>query len=240
MKAKAIVFDIDDTLYDFRACHAVAIDCVRRHVLETGLCSDIEKWNAAYENAFRWQFKVHGHSAVCHDRGIRFQRVLEALKLPITRAAALETLYWESLIARIEPFDGTVEAFDDLKAKGLTVGLGTNMTAYWQLRKIEKIGIAPLVDFAVTSEEAAAEKPDPAFFALVAEKCGCSPGETVFVGDDRCRDAEGAAKCGFVGVWLERDADKRAAFPGVPSVASIRDIGLLPYFNQPGKEDRNK
>jgi beta-phosphoglucomutase-like phosphatase (HAD superfamily) len=59
------------------------------------------------------------------------------------------------------------------------VGVGSDMTADWQFRKLERLGLLDRIDFAVTSEEAGVEKPAPGFFALCLEKAGCAPGDEV-------------------------------------------------------------
>lgn len=221
---KCIVFDLDDTLYDSHSCHRAGISAVQSYVLEKGICTDLSKWNAVYQEQFDWQFSFNGKDSSCHNRGIRFQRMLEALGKPISEAATLECLYWGGFIESITPFGNIGETFKTLKSLGLRLGIGTNMTAHWQLRKIERLGLSEWVDFAVTSEEACAEKPDPAFFGLVAEKSRCAAADCMFVGDNLAYDYTGSRACGFRGIWMQPDSGKRAQQPDVESIASISDL----------------
>ena len=221
---KCVVFDLDDTLYEFTPCHASALGRVREAVRKSGLCPDMGKWEDAHAAAFRWQFANHGRESSCHNRGIRFQRAFEQLGLPVGMAADLEALYWNSMLERMVPAPGAVELLARLKASGIRIGVGTNMTAHWQLRKIVKLGIDKFVDFVVSSEEAGAEKPAPGFFATVVEKAGVPAGRCMFVGDNADHDAIGASAAGMRGVWLQPDPAKRAARPDVFSIPSLSAI----------------
>lgn len=221
---RCAIFDIDDTLYAFKPCQAVALAKVRERAAESGLCPDPAAWDAAYDAAFKWQFSRHGDSPCCHHRGIRFQRMLESLGLRIGAAFELERLFWETLVGCATPAPGAAELLSRIHSSGVRIGVGTNMTASWQILKLLRLGLEPFVDFAVTSEEADAEKPSPEFFALVLEKAGCAPEECVFVGDNLELDALAARAAGMRGVWLQPDPAMRAARPDVESIASLSDL----------------
>ncbi|MBQ6104118.1 MAG: HAD family hydrolase, partial [Kiritimatiellae bacterium] len=113
------------------------------------------------------------------------------------------------------------------RARGLRVGIGTDMSAIEQFRKLETLGLLDLVDFVATSEEAGVEKPHPGFFDLVVEKSRCAPGEILFVGDNLRKDALGASAAEMRGVWLQPDPAAREAHPEVASVASLPDLLAL-------------
>ena len=227
---KAALFDIDDTLYALSATHAAALRATEAYAAET-LGVPLETLRAAYRRAFDWQIGNHSDNAGFHSRAVRFQRALEELRLPLRFAAPLADRYWAELLDRIGaagPADGAAELLRGLKERGVRVGVASDMTADWQLRKLDRLGLLDDLDFVVTSEEAGAEKPAAAFFALCLEKAGCLPEECVFVGDNLRKDALGALHAGMRAFWVEPDAAKRAERPEVPSVASLRE--LLPIL----------
>lgn len=84
----------------------------------------------------------------------------------------------------------------DLARSGLKVGLLTNNAkeakAWWTS------GVLPLESFAaiVDSSEVGLRKPDPAIFALTAERIGCGPGQIVYF-DDAEENVAGAAASGL-------------------------------------------
>ena len=227
---KAVLFDIDNTPYDLAAPHAEALrETEVRAAAELGVPR--ETLHAAYQRAFDWQIGNHADNAGFHSRAVRFQRVLEELRLPLRYAVPLADRYWAELLDRIGaagPVDGAAELLRGLKERGTRVGAATDMTADWQFRKLERLGLLDDLDFMVTSEEAGAEKPAAAFFALCLEKAECRPEECVFVGDNLRKDALGALHAGMRAFWVEPGAAKRAERPEVPSVASLRE--LLPIL----------
>lgn len=64
------------------------------------------------------------------------------------------------------------------------------------------------MDFIVTSEEAGREKPKPSIFRLALKKAGCSPKETVMVGDSVEKDVRGAEKAGIAGILFAREGKR--------------------------------
>ena len=63
-------------------------------------------------------------------------------------------------------------------------------------------------------------KPDPAIYLEGVRRLGTGPGETLYVGDNRLLDAEGATAAGLLGVWLNRGGEPAPGFSG-------REVGSL-------------
>ena len=57
-----------------------------------------------------------------------------------------------------------------LKAKGVGIGIGTDMTAYIQYEKLEKLGLAPYIDWIVTSKEPVRRNLQNGFLPSVQKK----------------------------------------------------------------------
>ena len=98
------------------------------------------------------------------------------------------------------------------------------MTADRQFEKLRRLGLLPLVDLLVTSEELGVEKPDPRLFALCAEKAGVPLGDCAFVGDSLEKDALAALRAGMAGLWY---CPKDSA-PPPAGVSVIRSLTELP------------
>lgn len=197
---RAVLFDIDNTLYSYDRAHRTAYAALKRYCQEA-LDLDPERFEALHKSASRTLAQRSGMGPVIHNRLIRYQLMLEAAGLPIRRAPVMAELYWTGLLGAMEPTPGANAAIRAMKARGLSVGIATNMTADRQFDKLERLGLLPLVDFMVTSEELGAEKPDPRLFLLCAEKAGCRPEDCAFVGDSLEKDALAAAKVGMLGIW---------------------------------------
>lgn len=224
---KAVLFDIDDTLYSYVQAHSQAIVIAGRYA-EQELGISCNTFCCEVEQAMRRQFAEHPETAGCHSRAIRFQMVLEKLGLPLRYAFLLNDLYWNELIRVSAPFPLARETLLTLKAKGLKLGTATDMTADWQLKKLDHLQLLDLFDFVVTSEEAAVEKPDRRIFELCARKAGCRLDECLMVGDNLKKDVLGAQSAGLQALWLQPDPEKAAQFPCVKSIPTLN--GLIHYI----------
>lgn len=218
-----VIFDLDGTLYDFGTAAAAALDGASAFV-ERELGIPAEEARADYTRLLRQQLDEAPDSAGSHSRLIRYQRMLEERALPLRYAEPIANAYWEAFFGAAKVYPDAAPALDALRAKGLRIGLGTNMTADWQHRKMVRFGLIDRFDFFVTSEEAAAEKPSPRFFAMCERKARCPAAECLFVGDNLELDVRGALRAGMDAAWLQPDAEKRAAHPDVRSVASLSEL----------------
>ena len=220
---KAVIFDLDNTLYSYDRAHAAAWTALCRHVRDR-LGLEEPRFLALHDAASRVLTGRCGGGPAIHNRLIRFQILLELAGLPIAEAPAMADCYWSTLLDRMEAEPGAAETLRALRSMGLRVGVGTNMTADRQFEKLERLGLLRELDFLVSSEELGVEKPDPRLFALCAEKAGAAPEACCFVGDSLEKDALAALRAGLRGVWYCPGGSGAAP----EGVARIRALGELP------------
>lgn len=220
---KAVIFDIDDTLYSYRAANAlampVAADYVRR---ELGV--EEERFLSLYQACMEEQLRTHSEVAGCHSRAIRFQMVLERLEKPLYHASVLNDLYWNHFLDVMEPFPCVGEAMEFLHSLGLRTGVCSDMTTDWQLKKLHRLGLLEKLDFVVTSEEAGVEKPHPDIFRLCARKAGCEPRECLMVGDNLKKDVRGAQNAGMGALWYRPEGSAADSETDVKSILGYREL----------------
>ena len=220
---KTVIFDLDDTLYEFGPAEQTGRAAIRDYAERViGVSGD--EFMENFIEMLRLQIRLHSDAAGSHSRAIRAQLVCEKMGLPLHHAAIINDLFWKAYIDSITPFDGIPELFSAIRAKGLKIGSCTNMTADWQLKKLTKLGLVDLCNFDVSSEEAAVEKPVRAIFDLCVEKAGCLPEECLFIGDNPNFDIRGALDAGMQALWLAQNPETRAKHPDLPFVASPREI----------------
>ena len=199
---KAVIFDIDNTLYDYDSANAAAMTAIEDYCLENFGWSR-EETERKVKDSFDEIRIMHGRKAVTHNRLVRFQRILEKEGIPLfPHALRMYDIYWETLTGSSEPFPGLTEALEVLRSRGTILGIGTNMTSVMQFRKLETYGLLSYFDFIVSSEEAGSEKPDKILFRMCVTKAGCEASECLYVGDNLKNDVQAAMRAGLNAAWF--------------------------------------
>ena len=224
MIVKTIILDVDNTLYSYDDAHAAAFaqlqDYARR---ELGLSA------ADFETLHRHTYRAlqgrMGSVAAVHNRLIRYQNMLEQLGHSVGHALAMNEVYWNALLDAARPSPGAGETLEALKRRGIRIGIGTDMTARIQFVKLERLGLLSHVDFLVSSEEAGAEKPDPAVFRLCVEKAGVPAQQCLFVGDHLEKDVLAPAACGLRSLWFNpKGAETQAEVEQIRSLPELMEV----------------
>lgn len=187
-KPRAILFDLDDTLYEYRRPHERAMAAVRNKV-ERSLKVTPSQFDDAFGKARKAVKAILGETASSHNRLLYFHRAIEILGLSSQPAIALdlEQTYWRTLLTSARLYPGAEDTLIELRAAGLPLALVTDLTAQIQFRKLVYFGIDRYFDAIVTSEEAGVDKSGLRPFEIAAEKLELSPGDRVwFIGDAEC------------------------------------------------------
>lgn len=218
---KAVILDIDDTMYSFTKTHKKALAALTAYIKEN-FGMEPEEAEKVLKKCMGIVTARTGNFAAQHNRLIRFQCFLEQIgSTDYKRAVEMYHVYWDTLIEVMEPEAGLLSFVSRLKEKNIKLGVGSDMTAYIQYKKLEKLGVLPYLDFIVVSEEAGAEKPAGRFFELCVEKAGCRPEECVFIGDSLKKDVLGSAACGLAGTWYHPEGKDPLVPEDVPVLTSF-------------------
>lgn len=198
---KAILMDLDNTLYDASAAYSRGEEAVIRFGSDV-LGISRQEWTEAWQYGKARTKEILTVSAAQHHRLFYIQHALEHLgRSPFEHTEEIYEVYWKAALEGMCLFDGAEEFLRAAEAKGLKLALCTDMTAWMQYRKIRKLGIAKFLDAIVTSEEAGVEKPDRKMFELTLAKLGVSHDEAIMIGDSLPKDVEGARKSGIRAIW---------------------------------------
>jgi putative hydrolase of the HAD superfamily len=190
----AVIFDLDNTLYDYSFCHKKSLEEVSKY-----LNLEFEYFETCYKKVTN-QFKVEvGNVASSHNRFIYFKWLKESLKLDYS-VTEINNLYWNTYISNMNLFDGVIEFLEFLKSLKIKMAILTDFQTEYQYRKLEKLGILNYFDLIVTSEEMGIEKPSMKGFQYCLSKLNESPENVIMIGDSYEKDILGAKNLGIYGL----------------------------------------
>lgn len=199
LQVAAITLDLDDTLWPIEP---VMLRAERR--LDDWLKTHCPRTAAAYPiPAMRaLRDRIAGeHPHLSHDFSAQRRLSLQtALAEHGYGASHLEGAYAEFYAARneVECYADALPALQQLAARFPLVSL-TNGNA-----DIERIGIAHLFRFSISSRECGVAKPAAAIFHAACARLGLPPQAVLHVGDDPELDVAGARAAGLRTAWINR------------------------------------
>ena len=210
---KGVIFDLDDTLYNYQFANEKALNALCQYASEV-----LRIPAATFRDAFmqgRAQTKKDlSNTAATHSRSLYCQHALEILGLsPLEYTVTLSDYFWNSFFSHMCLYPGVKEFLEKLKRSKYSIALCTDMTAEIQHKKVFHLGLEELVDHIVTSEEVGYEKPHPKMFSMTLEKMSLNPSEVVMIGDSLQKDIQGAKSLGIQAYFFTNLADKSKVAP---------------------------
>lgn len=219
---KAIILDLDDTLYEYEVLNRQSISALRDYTCQLYKVS-IEEFDQAFSKARKDTKDILGETGASHNRMLYCQRILENLgEKPTVAALGMYEIYWGYMLEHMALRDGVKEMLDLCLDRGIKIGICSDLTAHIQHRKLKALGIDEYINAIVTSEEAGAEKPNPIMFHMILDKLGVDAKDTIFIGDSLKKDIEGAASQGIEPLWFHNGMHTK--FRTISSFYEIRGI----------------
>jgi HAD superfamily hydrolase (TIGR01549 family) len=234
---RAVLFDLDDTLFDHRgASRAALAEVHRRHAGG----SDFDTFEAHHVRILE---ELHlevlaGTRGLDDARRERFRRVFEAIDIPLSDAdvEAVAAAYRASYVPSWRAVDGAAELVAAIRTQA-RVGVVSNNLIEETRDKLSFCGIASLVDAVVVSGDEGISKPDPRIFHVALERLSVDAAEAVMFGDSWTADVVGAARAGIRAFWFNPRRKPRPADPArVEEVFSLTPVERLVarLLGQPG------
>lgn len=214
---RAVIFDLDDTLYPERAYVASGLRAVAR--------SAHGRLGVPVEQAFCELARLFDEGT----RGNLFDRWLASRGLADGDLVERMVEAYRSHQPEIRPFSGVPELLAMLRH---TFRLGLVSDGYFEVqkRKLAALGLEDCFDAVVFSDALGRDawKPDPRPFQAVLEKLSVTAGEAVYVADNPAKDFRGARGAGMASIRLRQPEGLHADVePAAPADAPDLEINSL-------------
>ena len=201
-RIQAVVFDLDDTLINWRAAEDGAMgDLAREHFLPIGVGEDEVRrvYAGVMEENFR-AFRATKKWWYVNDRlRLLVDRLGVATLLP---GDALADHFKERVHDRLGLLDGALDALAAARNAGRKVGLLTNGPSLVQRPKVDRMELHRHFDFVGISGELGAWKPEAEAFLRALAPLGVAPHNALMVGDSLDFDLEPAKGLGMQTAWV--------------------------------------
>lgn len=235
---RAVLIDLDDTLFDHRASARTALRAAA--ACDPGLARVAFD---ALESRHRTVLEdlhhrvLDGAMSVDEARTLRFQMLLEDQNEQVDagRLERITAAYRAAYQSNWSCLAGARELVTELKRRSVLIAVVTNNLVSEQTAKLKRLELEPLVDALVVSEAVGAHKPDPRIFTHALDALGVTASGAVMLGDSWSADVEGALASGLRAVWFNprrvpkpREASDVLEIHALEPAAAIADLILGP------------
>ena len=211
---RALLLDLDDTLYDelsyVRSGFRAVARHLARHLAGADECALARSMMAALQR---------------QGRGKVFDTVLAAHGAPPDRAVIEGLIRQYRRHAPEIALDAGVRPALLRLAGHVLLAVVTDGDPGMQRRKVAALNLESLVPVVVYCWEHAAPKPDPGGFALALERLGMAADQALIVGDNPLHDLPAAAALGVPMVRV-----RRGRHAAVPNPDGLRPLGEIDSF----------
>lgn len=211
MAIKAVIFDLDDTLYDESQYVSQAFANTAEY-LACRLGTPERK-----DGFCRRMLELVEQ----HGRGRVFDLLCEEAGISVPVSELVEA--YRSTVPSLELYGDAEQILAFLEARGIKQGLITDGCGRVQHQKITALGLDTRLDAVIVTDDFGICKPQTAAYEKCLQLLGCGPGEAVYVGDNPRKDFIGARALGMKtlriirakGMYMElepepgREADER-------------------------------
>ena len=181
-KIRGVIFDLDDTLYS------------EKEYVRSGYKAVSEYLCGEYEDRL-WQYFMAGKPAI--------SELLKDLGRETEKAAVLDV--YRNHRPKIHLYDGAAELLRTLRQRGIKIGLLTDGRPQGQRNKIDALGLQPLVDDIIITDELGGSqfrKPVDIAFRILQYRWRLPAGDIVYVADNPTKDFQAPQQIGIKSVFF--------------------------------------
>ncbi|MEW2306009.1 HAD family hydrolase [Streptomyces sp. NPDC006655] len=229
MTIRAVVWDVDDTLFDYTSADRQGM---RAHLAAEGL---LAAYGSAEAALVRWREITDQQWARFSAGEVSFEeqrreriRVFLGEALSGDEADAWFGRYRTHYEAAWALFPDVLPALDALAA-GYRHAVLSNSSLHVQDPKLRALGVHDRFEVILCAAELGVSKPAAGAFLAACAALELAPHEVAYVGDHPEIDARGAVDAGLLSVWIDRrGASTGADAPAGPHrIASLAELPAL-------------
>jgi len=223
VSTRAVLFDFGGTLYDYRCFARAEAETLAATLTAArgpmsrggaaGIVASAEEIVRAQRDAMKSVFADY------RDRPFYLHKDLfeDALRATLANLGAApddallarhRRMQWDAHARDFALRPGVRETLAELRARGLHVGMVSNIDDDQLDHLLEVAGVREDFDSVLSSEAARSCKPEPGIFHEALRRAGCEPHQAVFVGDSLFHDVGGANRLGMRSVLIWHSADR--------------------------------
>ncbi|MGA2162363.1 MAG: HAD-IA family hydrolase [Methanoregula sp.] len=183
----AILFDMDNTLFDLVGAQVAACDCVVRHLGH----DDGDDLFSYFLNT------SHGFESTENIRQYMQERQISTNGM-YEKACRI---YATEKLRHIIPYPGVTKTLREIRKMGFATGIVTDAERVDAIPRLSKCELSSLFDCMVTFDLVKIKKPAPAPFLTALDTIHARPEDAIFIGDSPRRDIEPCKKLGIRTVY---------------------------------------
>ncbi len=204
---RAVLIDIDDTLYSYELPHQEALKACY-----FTLKKDLRRFQEVSFDSFKKTYRLKRNEVterlspqgVCRSRMFAFQLLFEEAncKNAYVLAGKYEDIYWSAFIANMKVSAQALSFLNKCKDQDIRVCAVSDMQSQIQIKKLSALGVLDFIDYLTTSEEVGVEKPHVKIFEASLKKLSLTCGEVIMIGDSLNKDVKGAQSLNIKAYWI--------------------------------------
>lgn len=189
---KLIIFDLDDTLYDYTYCNKISLETIFNKL------NNYDNIRETFEQARLNIKKIHLGTALQHDKAIQIKELFRLLNIKDTKLLQeIINIYYNIFYENVKLFDGWLTFLEKCKEKNIIMVILTNNTFMNQLDIYNKLELYKFCDNIFTSYEIGYEKPNVKCYEYINNIYNINKENILMIGDSYESDGLGAINFGI-------------------------------------------
>ena len=212
---RAVLFDIDDTLFSTTEFARRARGNAVRAMVEAGLDLPVDVVQKELDEVLAEFTSNYEH---------HYERLLQRLPSEATRrvnpaliVAAGVAAYHDTKFRELAPYPDVIPLLTWLAEAGVRVGIVTHGLTVKQAEKLVRLGLVRYLDpkAIFISDQIGISKPNPKLYLAAVRELGLKPNEVMYVGDSLEHDIAPPKSIEMVTVWARRGSKHPTANPSI-------------------------